>query len=73
MGVLKHVWSAKEVVEIRELSSNMYAISFVDKQSMEMALEGGPWSVMGSFLNLKKWEIDQAIHDISLSKISFWI
>ena len=73
MGVLKNVWSVKEVVEIRELSGNMYAISFVDKQSMKMALEGGPWSVMGSCLNLKKWEIDQAIHDISFSKVIFWI
>ena len=73
MGVLKNVWSVKEVVEIRELSGNMYAISFVDKQSMKMALEGGPWSVIGSCLNLKKWEIDQAIHDISFSKVIFWI
>lgn len=61
MGVLKNVWSVQEVVEIREMSGNLYAISFADKLSMETALEEGPWSVMGCCLNLKRWEVDQAI------------
>ena len=73
MGVLKNVWSVQEVVEIREMSGNLYAISFADKLSMETALEEGPWSVMGCCLNLKRWEVDQAIQEVSFSKVTFWI
>ena len=35
IGVLKNVWSIKEVVHMRELNGNLYAISFVEKASDE--------------------------------------
>ena len=58
---------------IKELSVNLFAILFTSKQRMDEALEKGPWLVMGYCLNLKKWEVEQAIQDICFSKISFWI
>ena len=63
----------QKVVEIREMSGNLCAISFTDKLSMKAALKEGPWSVMGCCLNLKRWEVDQAIQEVSFSKVTFWI
>ena len=40
---------------------------------MEEALEKGSWSVMGCCFNLKKWDVKQAVQDISFLKVSFWI
>ena len=61
MRVIRNIWTGKEGVAVRELEGNLYAISFGDKQSMEMTLEGEPWMIIGSCLNLKKWEVDQAV------------
>ena len=73
MGVLQSMWLKKEVKVIKEMSVNLYAISFTNKQSMEKALEKGPWSVMVNCLNLKKWDVKETIQEISFSKVSFWI
>ena len=58
---------------IKEIRANMYTVSFVNRQSMEEALEKGPWSMMGCCFNLKKWDVKQAVQDISFLKVSFWI
>ena len=73
MAVLKNVWSSKEVVDVKELNGNLYAISFVGKKSMEKQIEEGHWSVMGCYLNLKRWEVDKLVQKICFSKVIFWI
>ncbi|XVF69653.1 hypothetical protein PTKIN_Ptkin11bG0099000 [Pterospermum kingtungense] len=40
---------------------------------MNEALVESPWTVMRCCLNLKKWEIGQAIQDICFQKVSFWV
>ena len=73
MGILQNTWSKKEVKVIKELGVNLFAISFWSKQSKEDALEKGSWSVMGYCLNMKKWEVELAIQDISFSNVLFRI
>ena len=41
MKEIRNIWTGKEVVAVREMDGNLYAISFGDKQSIEMALKGG--------------------------------
>ncbi|OMO59554.1 reverse transcriptase [Corchorus capsularis] len=73
IGVLQSIWPRKEILTIREMGQNLYAISFVNQQFMEDALANGPWSVMGCYLNIKKWEIGQAMSDLDFSRVDFWL
>ncbi|OMP08294.1 hypothetical protein COLO4_06602 [Corchorus olitorius] len=73
VGVIQSTWPRKEIVAVREMGSNLYAISFASQKFMEEVLANGPWSVMGCSLNLRKWEIGQVISDLDFSKIDFWI
>ena len=61
------------MVDVRELGGNVYAVSFENRKSMEMVLEEGPRSIMGCYINLKQWAVDQVIQDICFSKVNFWI
>ncbi|OMO55729.1 hypothetical protein CCACVL1_27054 [Corchorus capsularis] len=56
INVLRSIWNAKDLVDVRELGNNIYGISFANEKGMEFAMENGPWSVLGHSLVLRRWE-----------------
>ncbi|OMO78284.1 hypothetical protein CCACVL1_14522 [Corchorus capsularis] len=73
MNVLRAIWSPRVLHGVTEVSQNLYGFYFVDRKSMEMALNQGPWLVMGHCLMLKRWAATQSVQEIVFDEIFFWI
>ncbi|OMO86775.1 hypothetical protein CCACVL1_09457 [Corchorus capsularis] len=64
MAILRNIWPEKEAPAIGEVGQNTYSIYFVSEELILKALEGNPWSIMGHYLNLKKWEANTTVAEL---------
>ncbi|OMO99608.1 hypothetical protein CCACVL1_03711 [Corchorus capsularis] len=56
ISVLRGIWPMDVAPCIREISDNMYGISFRSERERTRALEEGPWFVNGSCMLMRKWQ-----------------
>ncbi|OMO80574.1 hypothetical protein COLO4_24033 [Corchorus olitorius] len=73
INVLRSIWNARDLVDVRDLGNNVYGISFANEKGMMFALENGPWSVLGHSLVLRRWEVSQTIREVTFDTLQFWI
>ncbi|OMO50761.1 Zinc finger, CCHC-type [Corchorus capsularis] len=71
INVLRSIWNARDLVDVRELGNNIYGISFANEKGMEFAMENGPWSVFGHSLVLRRWEVEIDVKKPLMS--GFWV
>ncbi|OMO52400.1 hypothetical protein COLO4_37225 [Corchorus olitorius] len=72
IGILQSIWSPKDLIEVREIGSNLYGLLFSNEEVTEMILERGPWTVMGHCISFKKWEIEKTLMEMEFREVTFW-
>ncbi|OMP10436.1 hypothetical protein COLO4_04510, partial [Corchorus olitorius] len=73
MNVLQTIWPKKVLQKVFDLRPNLCGFSFADRRCMEIALNNGPWTVMGFSLCLKQWDATRAVSEIRFESINFWV
>ncbi|XVE52184.1 hypothetical protein DITRI_Ditri02bG0102600 [Diplodiscus trichospermus] len=73
LGILKGIWLEKIAPCVKEVNRNKYVISFATKEFFKKAIKEGPWSVMGFYVNLKKWQLGEVIEEIDFREVEFWV
>ncbi|TYI35353.1 hypothetical protein ES332_A03G070700v1 [Gossypium tomentosum] len=69
LSILKGIWSGDDILCIREVEGNIYAISFARERSYQRALAEGSWSVMGCSIQFQKWDEGDSILEMDFSSI----
>lgn len=46
---------------------------FLESRRQRSNCRGGPWSIKGALLNLKRWSPDLTLNEVSFSHCNFWI
>ncbi|OMP00249.1 hypothetical protein COLO4_12802 [Corchorus olitorius] len=73
VGVLQSILSTKDLIDVMEIGENLYGLLFSNKEVMSLALERGPWTVMGHCLSLKKWEVEKSVKELCFDEVNFCI
>ncbi|OMO51032.1 hypothetical protein CCACVL1_30061 [Corchorus capsularis] len=73
MAILRSIWVEEVAPSIREVGENTYGISFKSERARDRAIGDGPWSIMGSCMNLKKWVSDRSVAEIDFSELDVWL
>ncbi|KAG8502351.1 hypothetical protein CXB51_000303 [Gossypium anomalum] len=72
-NILKGIWSGDDILCIREVEGNIYAISLARERSYRKALAEGPWSVIGCSIQFLRWDKVDSISKMDFSSIQYWI
>ncbi|KAH1115075.1 hypothetical protein J1N35_008453 [Gossypium stocksii] len=73
LSILKDIWSGDDILCVREVEGNIYAISFARERSYRRALAEGLWSVMGCPIQFQRWDGGDSISEMDFSSIQYWI
>ncbi|KAF7825904.1 reverse transcriptase [Senna tora] len=66
-------WGEPAGLTVMDLGVNSFIFSFESEDQALRILNGGPWSIMGSILNTRKWVPGVAIQEINFNLVPFWV
>ncbi|XP_028801546.1 uncharacterized protein LOC114756776 [Neltuma alba] len=70
---LQKLWGYNRDVETLEIGSGYFIVNFTHTNDYEYALTGGPWLVLGHYLNVQPWKPDFDPDEEEVSKVAAWI
>ncbi|KAF7821100.1 kinesin KP1-like isoform X1 [Senna tora] len=72
-SLVTKAWGEPPGLTVMELGVNSFIFSFESEVMARKVLNGGPWSIMGSILNTRKWIPEVAFHEINFNLVPFWV
>ena len=66
-------WGVDDVMQILEVSPNLFQFKFRSKFEMDRILRGGPWSFENQLLMLKRWKKGMTVGNIKMENVSLWV
>ncbi|KAJ8421753.1 hypothetical protein Cgig2_022989 [Carnegiea gigantea] len=70
-GVIQRSWNPQHGVTIADLDENLFLFKLSEAEDVKRVWNGGPWTIMGHHLVIKKWYAD-LVDDINFSTSGFW-
>lgn len=64
-------WEKYNNVRITDLSENLMLFEFGNKDDDAIIIDLSPWAVQGSYLILKRWQLEMSITDIEFNSIQY--
>lgn len=71
--VIEKAWRTEEEFTISPWKDNVNAFGFKSEDDLCRIISKGPWSIMGSLLILRKWDLSKAFSDLDFSFSPFWV
>lgn len=71
--IVEKAWRTEEGFSISPWRDNVYAFGFNNEEDMCRIISRGPWSVMGSLLILRRWDLKKAFSDLDFNFSPFWV
>lgn len=53
---LQELWRLQKGMELTDLDDNYFMVRFYERGDYIHVLEGGPWTIMGHYLTISKWQ-----------------
>lgn len=55
------------------LANNIYSCTFRTEEDVTIVLNGGPWSIRGTHVVLKRWPSSAILEEIKFNTSNFWV
>lgn len=68
---IRHAWDLRLGVTITYLTENIFLLNL--KAKMNRTCRGGPWTIMGNHLVLKRWHANTQVRDIYFWHSWLWV
>ena len=72
-NIIQRAWNPRLGVTISDLEDNIFLFKFKSEADVKRIWQGGPWTVMGNHLVLKRWHADAQVRDFDFSHSWFWV
>lgn len=72
-NVILKAWRTSEEVTVSAWGNNTYVFGFKSEDDVCKIMSLGPWSVMGSLMVLRRWEVTKMLEEIDFSFSPFWV
>lgn len=70
--IVEKAWRTEEGFSISPWRDNVYAFGFKSEEDLCRNISRGPWSVMGSLLILRRWDMKKAFSNLDFNFSPFW-
>lgn len=71
--ILEKAWRTEKEVTISYWRDNVYGFGFQNEDDLCRIISKGPWSIMGSILILRKWDLAKPFSDLDFDFSPFWV
>ncbi|CAN0871903.1 hypothetical protein LINGRAHAP2_LOCUS9970 [Linum grandiflorum] len=72
-GATRLPWLEAGEVEIRNEGENIFVFTFLRDNHRDLIWNKRPWTIAGSFLNLKQWDGNGEPRNLSFQEADMWI
>ncbi|KAL9666869.1 hypothetical protein QQ045_001213 [Rhodiola kirilowii] len=72
-SAMKKAWVVNNGVTFEEVASNMVIARFDDKEKLEKALEGGPWTYSDCAVIIRRWDGNIKLDNLNFDKVQLWM
>lgn len=72
-NIIGEAWKIDETFTISDMGSNTYVFSFQSEADLCRTLCEGPWTVMGSMMVLRKWDLSKSLQVIDFTFSPLWV
>ncbi|XP_061367964.1 uncharacterized protein LOC133310980 [Gastrolobium bilobum] len=70
---LGNLWAKSGSITVADLGNDFFSVKFSSLEDLNLALNEGPWVLMGHYLAIRKWEPFFNPHKANIHRVAAWI